>query len=57
MHPSPSTRKGVAGFTNRSPTDRKGVAGFMHPLPDATPTAQASRGVRTRHNAGGTLAT
>ena len=31
--------------------------GFHAPAPDATPTAQTSRGVRTRHNAGGTLAT
>ena len=29
----------------------------VSPSPDATPTAQASCGVRTRHNAGGTLAT
>ncbi len=29
----------------------------VSPSPDATPTAQTSRGVRTRHNAGGTLAT
>lgn len=28
MHPSPSTRKGDHGFTNRSPTARKGVPGF-----------------------------
>ena len=29
----------------------------VSPTPDATPTAQTSRGVRTRHYAGGTLAT
>ena len=29
----------------------------VSPSPDATPTAQTSRGVRTRHKAGGTLAT
>ena len=29
----------------------------VSPSPDATPTAQTSCGVRTRHNAGGTLAT
>lgn len=28
----------------------------VSPSPDATPTAQTSRGVRTRHKAGGTLA-
>ena len=41
MRPSPSTRKGIPGFT----------------LAGRTPTAQTSRGVRTRHYAGGTLAT
>ena len=30
---------------------------YESPPPGATPTAQTSRGVRTRHNAGGTLAT
>ena len=28
MHPSPRTRKGDDGFTNRSPTARKGIPGF-----------------------------
>ena len=43
MHPSPSTHKGIAGF--------------MDPSPDATSTAQTSRGMRKDSDAGGTLAT
>ena len=52
-HLPPAKVSRVSSTPHRAPAKALPVS----PSPDATPTAQTSRGVRTRHKAGGTLAT
>lgn len=52
-HFLPAKASPVSCTPRRAPAKAMTVS----PSPDATPTAQTLRGMRTRHNAGGTLAT